>query len=129
MCMNKVNSMVIFLKAKRKDTEKERESMINCFMKENTKMTGLMERENIFGLRIQIIMMVSGNLEYLKDLVSKFQMAPSIKVIGKTVSQMDMEFSIFKTKVAMTEIGKMDNLMVKELKLMQMAQNTKVIGF
>jgi hypothetical protein len=127
--MNKVNSMVIFLKAKRKDTEKERELMINCFMKENTKMTGLMERENIFGLRIQIIMMVSGNLEYLKDLVSKFQMAPSIKVIGKTVSQMDMEFSLFKTKVAMTEIGKMDNLMVKVLKLMQMAQNTKVIGF
>ena len=121
--------MVIFLKAKRKDTEKERELMINCFMKENTKMTGLMERENIFGLRIQIIMMVSGNLEYLKDLVSKFQMAPSIKVIGKTVSQMDMEFSLFKTKVAMTEIGKMDNLMVKVLKLMQMAQNTKVIGF
>jgi hypothetical protein len=127
--MNKVNSMVIFLKVKRKDTEKERESMINCFMKENTKMTGLMERENIFGLRILNIMMVSGNLEYLKDLVSKFQMAPSIKVIGKTVSQMDMEFSLFKTKVAMTEIGKMDNLMVKELKLMQMAQNTKVIGF
>jgi len=127
--MNKVNSMVIFLKVKRKDTEKERESMINCFMKENTKMTGLMERENIFGLRILNIMMVSGNLEYLKDLVSKFQMAPSIKVIGKTVSQMDMEFSLFKTKVAMTEIGKMDNLMVKVLKLMQMAQNTKVIGF
>jgi len=121
--------MVIFLKVKRKDTEKERESMINCFMKENTKMTGLMERENIFGLRILNIMMVSGNLEYLKDLVSKFQMAPSIKVIGKTVSQMDMEFSLFKTKVAMTEIGKMDNLMVKVLKLMQMAQNTKVIGF
>jgi hypothetical protein len=127
--MNKVNSMVIFLKVKRKDTEKERESMINCFMKENTKMTGLMERENIFGLRILNIMMVSGNLEYLKDLVSKFQMAPSIKVIGKTVSQMDMEFSLFKTKVAMTEIGKMDNLMVKVLKLMQMAQNMKVIGF
>jgi hypothetical protein len=121
--------MVIFLKAKRKDTEKERESMINCFMKENTKMTGLMERENIFGRRIQNIMMVSGNLEYLKDLVSKFQMAPSIKVIGKTASQMDMEFSLFKTKVAMTEIGKMDNLMVKVLKLMQMAQNMKVIGF
>jgi hypothetical protein len=127
--MNKVNSMVIFLKVKRKDTEKERESMINCFMKENTKMTGLMERENIFGLRILNIMMVSGNLEYLKDLVSKFQMAPSIKVIGKTVSQMDMEFSLFKTKVAMMEIGKMDNLMVKVLKLMQMAPNTKVIGF
>ena len=127
--MNKVNSMVIFLKVKRKDTEKERELMINCFMKENTKMTGLMERENIFGLRILNIMMVSGNLEYLKDLVSKFQMAPSIKVIGKTVSQMDMEFSLFKTKVAMTEIGKMDNLMVKVLKLMQMAQNMKVIGF
>jgi hypothetical protein len=127
--MNKVNSMVIFLKVKRKDTEKERESMINCFMKENTKMTGLMERENIFGLRILNIMMVSGNLEYLKDLVSKFQMAPSIKVIGKTVSQMDMEFSLFKTKAAMMEIGKMDNLMVKVLKLMQMAPNTKVIGF
>ena len=90
--------------------------MKEFFMKGNIKMINLMEKENIFGRRILIIMMVSGNLEYLKAMESRCPRVLSIREIGRMDCLMDMEFLLFKTKVVMTEIGKMDSQTVKVLK-------------
>ena len=97
-------------------------------MKEITKMIDLMEKGTIDG-QILKFMKVSGNMEYLKDLARKYQKVQNMKEIGKMVCQMDMENVFFLIKVAMMETGKMDSLMAKELKLIQMVHYMREIGF
>jgi hypothetical protein len=52
-------------------------------------------------------------MEYLKVMEKKFLKEQSMKEIGKTVFQMDMENAFLLIKVLMMEIGKMGNQMVK----------------